>query len=135
VRELIQALLLQPELARSNAVPQPSDGTPDGAALAALVAFCMEGEHPLTTAGVIQHFAQSAHEPVLAAALATAEDTGITTEQAGMHLKAGSARYWEQAQRAGREGSPQSGALRTAEESERLRQLDMVRRTLPNDII
>ena len=105
VRELIQALLLQPELARSNAVPQPADGTPEGAALAALVAYCMQGEHPLTTAGVIQHFAQSPHEPVLAAALATAEDTGITAEQAAMHLKAGAARYWEQAQRAGRGGA------------------------------
>ena len=40
VRELIQALLLQPELARSGDLPQPSDGTPDGAALAALVAYC-----------------------------------------------------------------------------------------------
>jgi DNA primase len=131
VRELIQALLLQPELARSSAVPQPSDGTPDGAALAALVAFCMEGDHPLTTAGVIQHFAQSPHEPVLASALATAEDTGITAEHAAMHLTAGAARYWQQAQRAGREGSPQSGAAPTAEESERLRQLEMVRRSLP----
>ena len=69
--------------------------------------------------------------PVLAAALATAEDTGITAEQAAMHLKAGAARYWEQAQRAGREGSPQSGTPPTAEESERLRQLEMVRRSLP----
>jgi DNA primase len=131
VRELIQALLLQPERARSNAVPQPSDGTPDGAALAALVAFCVEGEHPLTTAGVMQHFAASPHEPVLASALATAEDTGITAEQAAMHLKAGAARYWQQAQRAGRKGAPDSGAPATAEESERLRQLEMVRRSLP----
>ncbi len=131
VRELIQALLLQPELARSNAVPQPSDGTPEGAALAALVGFCAKSEHPLTTAGVMQYFAQSPHESVLASALATAEDHGITAEHAAMHLKAGVIRYWEQAQRAGHAGSPESGTPATAEESERLRQLEMVRRTLP----
>jgi len=131
VRELIQALLLQPELARSNAVPQPSDGTPDGAALAALVGFCAESEHPLTTAGVIQHFVQSPHESVLASALATAEDHGITAEHAAMHLEAGVIRYWQQAQRAGRAGAPEPGTPATAEESERLRQLEMVRRSLP----
>jgi len=131
VRELIQALLLQPLLARSNAVPQPSDGTPDGAALAALVRFCAESEHPLTTAGVIQYFAQSPHESVLASALATAEDHGITAEHAALHLKAGVVRYWQQAQRAGHPGAPEPGAPPTAEESERLRQLEMVRRSLP----
>jgi len=131
VRELIQALLLQPELARSNAVPQPTDGTPDGAALAALVRFCAESEHTLTTAGVVQYFAQSPHDSVLASALATAEDHGITAEHAAMHLKAGVARYWQQAQRAGHPGSPESATPPTAEESERLRQLEMVRRTLP----
>ncbi len=38
VRELIQALLLQPELARTVALPHADDGTAEGAALAALVA-------------------------------------------------------------------------------------------------
>ena len=75
----------------------------------------------------MQYFAQSPHEPVLAAALATAEDHGITAEHAAVHLKAGVARYWQQAQRAGRAGSPESGAPPTAEEAERLRQLEMVR--------
>ena len=40
VRELIQGLLLQPEIARMMAIPRPDDGTADGAALAALVDFC-----------------------------------------------------------------------------------------------
>ncbi len=131
VRELIQALLLQPQLVRTNSVPQPADGTPDGAALAALVAFCTNSEHPLTTAGVMQYFAQSPHETVLASTLATAEDHGITAEHAAVYLKAGVIRYWEQAQRAGRPGPPESGSPPSAEEVERLRQLEMVRRSLP----
>jgi hypothetical protein len=100
--------------------------------LAALVVFCAESEHALTTAGVVQYFAQSPHDSVLASALATAEDHGITAEHAAMHLKAGVARYWQQAQRAGHPGSPESGTPPTTEESERLRQLEMVRRTLPS---
>ena len=97
VRELIQALLLQPELARSGDLPQPSDGTPDGAALAALVKYCAESEQTVTTAGVMQYFANTPHEPVLVAALTAAEDHGITLEQATVHLAAGVARYWQQA--------------------------------------
>jgi DNA primase len=131
VRELIQALLLQPELARSNAVPEPPDSTPEGAALAALVAFCSHGEQPLTTAGVMQHFAATVHEPVLALALATAEDHGITAEHAALHLTEGVGRYWQQAQLAGHPGAPDSGTTPTREEAERLRQLEMVRRSLP----
>jgi hypothetical protein len=127
VRELIQALLLQPELARSSELPTPADGSPEGAAFGALVAYCTMGEYPLTTAGVMQHFAESPVEPILASALATAEDHGITAEHAAVHLRAGVARYWQQAQRAGRPGAPVETPL-TPEEAERLRQLDMVRR-------
>src|SRR5262249_54603815 len=74
IRELIQALLLQPALARSQPVPQPADGTPEGNALAALVAYCLDCEHSLTTAAVMQHFADSAHDAIFAAALAAADD-------------------------------------------------------------
>jgi len=133
VRELIQALLLQPELARSTAVPQPDDGTPEGDALGALVVLCRASECPLTTAGVMQHFADSPHEPVLASALASAEDHGITAEHAAEHLSAGVARYWQQALRAGRPGGPDVGAPATPEEAERLRQLEIVRRSVPGN--
>jgi len=133
VRELIQALLLQPELVRSSALPQPADGTPEGAALGALVVFCSTSECPLTTAGVMQHFVDSPHEPVLASALASAEDHGITAEHAAEHLRAGVARYWQQALRAGRPGGPDTGIPATPEEAERLRQLEMVRRAVPGN--
>ncbi len=132
VRELIQGLLLQPQLARTVALPQPADGTAEGAAFSALALFCMNSEHTLTTAGILQHFVGTAHERILAQALATAEDHGITSEQAAEHLKAGVGRYWQQAQRAGRPvddaAAPDTAAQTTLEETERLRQLEMVRR-------
>jgi DNA primase len=129
VRELIQGLLLQPAMGRSVAVPEPDDGTPEGAALAALARFCGSGEHPLTTAGVMQHFAGSPHERILTDALVAAEDHRISDEQAAEHLRAGVIRYWEQAKRAGRPAAPDDDASpATAEETERLRQLDLVRR-------
>ncbi len=92
----------------------------------------MESKHTLTTAGVLQHFVGTAHERILAQALATAEDHGITPEQAAEHLRAGVGRYWQQAQRAGRPvddaAAPDTAARTTPEETERLRQLEMVRR-------
>jgi len=118
-------------MGRRVAVPAPEDGTPEGAALAALATFCGSGEHPLTTAGVMQHFAGSPHERILTDALVAAEDHGISDEQAAEHLRAGVIRYWEQAKRAGR---PVATALdgealpASAEETERLRQLELVRR-------
>ncbi len=129
-RELIQALVLQPEVARSMALPSPADGTPEGAALSAMVEFFRESESALTPQGVLQHFSGSAHEGLIAQALATAEDHGISSEQSLEHLKAGVVRYWQQAQRAGRSGGPDDGAAPTREEGERLRQLEMVRRGL-----
>jgi DNA primase len=128
-RELIQALLLQPELARSTAVPQPADGTSDGEALAALVGYCRDCEHPLTTAFVMQHFADSPHDRVFSDALAAADENEITPELAIERLTAGVARYWQQARREGLSGGPEA-AMTTAEEVERLRQLEIVRRSL-----
>jgi hypothetical protein len=118
-------------MGRRVAVPAPEDGTAEGAALAALAGFCALGEHPLTTAGVMQHFAGSPHERVLTDALVSAEDHGISEEQAAEHLRAGVIRYWEQAKRAGRPVAPSftDEALPTSpEEAERLRQLELVRR-------
>jgi hypothetical protein len=129
VRELIQALLLQPDLAHSVVVPRPADGTSEGVALAALVEFCTDCEHPLTTPGVFQHFVGTPHERVLSKALATAEDHGITAEQAAQHLVAGVARYWSQAQLAGRPVAADANAADAKpEDAERLRQLEIVRR-------
>ena len=135
VRELIQGLLLQPAMGRSVAVPEPDDGTAEGAALAALARFCGSGEHPLTTAGVMQHFAGSPHERVLTDVLVAAEDHRISDEQAAEHLKAGVLRYWEQAKRAGRPVATRGDEVPpvTPEETERLRQLELVRRAAAHE--
>ncbi len=139
VRELIQGLLLRPEAARTLTLPQPVDAAPESAALAALVDYCQTAAGPLSTPGTMQHFAGSAHESVLVSALTAAHDAGVTAELAEEHLRAGACRYWQLAQRSGQpaaagaetEASAAAAAALPAEETERLRQLEMVRRALP----
>jgi DNA primase len=139
VRELIQGLLLQPEAARTITIPQPDGATPEGAALAALVDYCQAAGGPLSTPGTMQHFAGTAHERVLVSALTSAHDNGVTPELAESHLRAGAQRYWLYARRSGQMTAAGAQAAATAaaashlpaEETERLRQLEMVRRALP----
>ena len=79
----------------------------------------------------MQNFAGTSFERILTDALVAVEDQGISAEQAAEHLRAGVRRYWQQAQRAGRPLSAAAGAeaaeMATPEETERLRQLDIVR--------
>ena len=83
----------------------------------------------MTTAGVMQDFASTPHEPVLVAALTAAEDqdhvgTGQCAAQAsrvGPLVAAGAA--------GGTPGSLGVSQRRQPEEAERLRQLEMVRRS------
>jgi DNA primase len=126
-RELIQGFLLQPALAKGIELP-PAAGArgADAAALAALVDFCSAADMPLTPAGVLQHFAASEHEPVLAEALASAEDHGMTPELATENLRAGIARYRLQARRDGA-SSAAPGVDVSPEEARRIAQLDAVR--------
>jgi DNA primase len=127
-RELIQGVLLQPELARSVPLPRPDDGTAEGAALAALVDHCAAHEGALTTAGVMQGFAGTPHDAVLSAALAAAEDHALTAEQAEAQLRDGAKRWWLKAQREGAD-VPDVDLELSPEEAERRRQLDLVRRS------
>jgi len=129
-RELIAAILLKPELARAVALPRPSDGTPEGNALAALVDACCAPDAPLSTPDVMQRFADSPHEHVLAAALATSEDHALTADDAEARLREGAARWWLYARRAGKAAEPDA-APPSGEEAERLRQLEWVRQALP----
>jgi DNA primase len=130
-RELIQAILLKPDLVPSVDLPRPADGTPEGNALAALVDACSATAGPDSTAAVIEHFAGSMHAPVLAAALATAADQGVTAEHAEERLRDGAARWWLWARRSGRAATTE-GAPMSTEEAERLRQLEWVRSALPD---
>jgi len=129
-RELIQGVLLQPQLARTLALPRPDDGTAEGAALAALVGHCMAATGELTTAGVLQHFSGSVHERILAGVLAAAEDQDLSPEIVDAHLREGIERWWRQARMAG-QSAPDGPAAQTmtAEDVERLRQLELVRQS------
>jgi DNA primase len=93
LRELLQGLLLQPEAARSTDIPPADDGSPEAAALAALVAFCRSSESALTSQGVLQQFAGTEHERVLAAAMALVLDQGLAPEQAGEMIAAATAMW------------------------------------------
>jgi hypothetical protein len=128
-RELVQGLLLSPALARSLEFPRPDDGSPDSATLVALVDHCATAEGGLTTAGVLQHFADTPHEAVLASVLAMAEDQGLTPELAEAHVREGLERWWQQARRSGTPAPAATAGGQTAEEIARLRQLDFVRQT------
>jgi DNA primase len=128
-RELIQMVLLQPELTRVVPLPRPDDGTAEGAALRALVEHCASETGPLSTAAVLQHFAGTTHDPVLAAALAQAHDQALEPEQAEIQLRAGVDRWWVNARRGGEAELPGDAVPEASgEEAERLRQMDFVRR-------
>ena len=128
-RELIQAVLLQPELARSVSLPRPDDGTAEGAALTALVDYCAEGGGELTTAAVMQHFAGTSHDALLASALAAAHDQALPPGELEAQLRAGVQRWWLHARREGNaDGLPDDACELTPEEAERVRQLEIVRR-------
>ena len=80
-RGLIEALLLKPELAGAIEGVMVDDDPPAAAALAALAAFCA-GSPGTSTAAIVQQFAGTVHERVLADALARCEDHGLTADQA-----------------------------------------------------
>jgi len=129
-RELIKFLLLKPDLARCSDLPPATDGSLEGQAYAALVEACARFEGPLSTSGVMQSLANSDYEPVLAAALATAEDQSLTEEHAEAQFRDGVERWWLWARRDGRAAAT-DGAPVAGEEAQRLRQLEWIRRALP----
>ncbi len=128
-RELIQGLLLQPALARALEFPRPDDGTPDSATLVALVDYCATAEGELTSAGVLQYFAETPHEAVLASVLAMAEDQALTMEMAEVNVRNGLENWWQRARRTGTAAPAAQAGGQTPEEIQRLRQLDFVRQS------
>ena len=135
LRDLIKCVLLEPGLARRINVPRPVDGGADGAALAALVGFCLDSAAPLTTAGVMQHFAGGAHDAVLLAALTAGESEGLSAESLEIQLADGVKRYWTLRQkRMGWEEGPTVASLELSpEEAERARQRRLVQDRLGRD--
>jgi DNA primase len=127
IRDLIKCVLLEPGLVRKVAgVPRPEDGGEYGAALAALVGFCVSAETPLITAGVMQQFAGTPFEPVLVEALTAGESEGLTAESLEIQLSEGVQRYWTLLQRRGAVAADSVAVPLTPEEAERLRQRGLV---------
>jgi hypothetical protein len=79
----------------------------------------------------MQSLATSEYEPVLAAALASAEDQSLTEEHAEAEFRDGVERWRLWARRDGRAAVTDDAPV-TGEEAQRLRQLEWVRRTLPD---
>jgi DNA primase len=131
-RELLQGFLLQPSLARGVTLPPVIDAAPDALALHAVVDFCADAPGELTAAGIVQTFVGTAHEGAVSDALASAEDQALTPELAVERVRDGVARYWQQAERAGTARAP-ADLAKSAEELERLRQLEYVRRPAAKD--
>jgi len=131
LRGILQCVLLEPDLTHRFDVPEPVGAGAEGDALAAVVAHCRASAPPLTTAGVLQQFAGSAHESTLMAALTTGESEGLAGELLEVQLVEGIKRYWLNAQKHG-----DSDAARhappielSAEEAERARQRQLARQS------
>jgi len=127
VRGLIKCVLAEPALARKVDVPRPEGTDAESAALAALVDFCSRGQGPISTPGVMQHFAASPHEPVLVAALTAAENEGLSGEAVETQLLDGVRHYWILRQkRSGMAAEAAPGIDLAPEEVERARQRRLV---------
>jgi DNA primase len=130
IRGLVQCLLLDPNLARRVMVPKPATAEGEGAALAALVEFCERGEAPLTTAGVMQHFAGTTAEPMLVAALTAGASDGFSGELLEVQLVEGVKRYWLNSTKRGETDAPEDMASELSpEETERARQRNLARQS------
>jgi hypothetical protein len=129
VRDLVKCLLSEPRLAKTVELPRPEGTDADTSAFAALVDFCTEASGPLTTAGVMQHFAGTPHEPVLVAALTSAEIEGLSGDAVETQLLDGVRHYWGVLQkRSGATSTPPADL--SPEEAERARQRRLLRTRL-----
>ncbi len=132
-RELLTGLMLNPGLARSLPFPQPDDGSPEAAALTALVRYCAQALGDLTPAGVLQAFQGSPQEALLGAVLAAADDQQLSADAAEAQLRAGLDRWWQAARRAGEPVPNAAGETIPPEEARRLAQLDLVRKRVADN--
>jgi hypothetical protein len=110
-------------------VPKPVKAGTEGAALAALVEFCEQAGDLCTTQAAMQHFAGSAHEDALLAALTGGEQDDLSAELLEIQLVEGIKRYWMNVQKHG--GAAEAGLVPildlSPEETERARQRVLAR--------
>jgi DNA primase len=97
VRELLTGVVLEPALAHRLDLPGADAPGPEAAAWNAVLAYCREATPELTTAGIVQHFAGTPHEAVLAEVLAAAADQGLPVEQIEVQVAAAAARLRQEA--------------------------------------
>ncbi|MFO1312279.1 MAG: DNA primase [Burkholderiales bacterium] len=128
VRQFIRGLLLLPSLARSLEFPVPEDRSPDAAALAALVTYCLDRPEAPNTAGILQAFSETPHAPIYASILASLEEEPLDDAALESEMREGLARWWMQARRSGRPAPASEPGAMGDEEARRLEQLDYVRR-------
>jgi DNA primase len=130
-RQILAGLLVDPALGREAPLPRQPRADPELEALAAVVECCRSATGELTGAGIVQTFVGTPFEDILSQAQAAALDHGLSGDMAAEQVRAGIDRLW---QLAGRAGEPQPdgthGAPASPEETERLRQLQLVRGAL-----
>ena len=130
LRRILECVLSAPELARTVDLPRPEGEGADGDALAALGEFCTASAGPLTTAGMLQHFAGSPHEGALVAALTSAESEGLSEDAVETQLLDGVRHYWKLRQKRSGATEAVSAVELSPEESERARQRKLVQSRL-----
>ena len=129
LRELIQLLLLQPGLAREVRLPPLDDASPEAATVRALIEYSSGQENAVSTAAVLQRFADTPHDAMLARALASAQDLGLPAEDTDVQFQAVVRRLWTAAQLEGRVEAAEDGLGELSpEDAERLRQTALVQR-------
>jgi DNA primase len=126
-RQLIQGLLLQPNLGRTLPFPRPDGDSPEGNALTVLATYCAEATGDLSPAGLIEVFAGSRHAELLGEILAAADDHGLDAVAIEAQVRDGLDRWWQQARREGEVIPAESLAPASDEEAKRLKQLDFIR--------
>jgi hypothetical protein len=120
---------VEPALAHEVRLPSAAAGLPDLGALAAVVECCQAAGAEPIAAAIVQTFSGTVHEAAVIDAQAAALDHALSPEVAAELVRAGVARLWQLAERSGAR-APDAAEPPTPEESERLRQLDLVRAAL-----
>ena len=81
LRALLTGLVLEPALARRHDLPRVDEPGPEAAAWNAVLDHCLHEAGEPSTASIVQHFAATAHEALIAQVLASAADQAIGADQ------------------------------------------------------
>jgi DNA primase len=98
LRALLQGVVLEPALARRHDLPHVDTAEPEASAWNAVLDFCAAAHEEPTTAGIVQHFAGTAHADVLAEVLASAADQALAAEQVEVQVVAAAERLRQAAE-------------------------------------